>query len=99
MRPKLPIDEMTDEEFSKFKEKYLDSDYLSRNALKEINKLFAVGDSSTGRISCDDEHGHGYRCVDFYHPAVGVIHRLVKEIGEYKDAALDILVSAEKMNR
>ena len=83
-KPELPIDKITEKEFSEFKHSKLNQTVLSDEALKRIKELFGVGDRKTGYISCDEAHGHQYWCVEFYHPATGIVDRLVQEVKMYQ---------------
>lgn len=83
-KPQLPIDDLSIEDFDKFKEKYLNSSKLDPEAIKKIENLFDIGAPDTGKISCDDYHEHTYGCVYFYHPSSGVVNRLLNEIQRQK---------------
>ena len=89
-KPKLPIEDITEEEFKDFKDKYLDSNKLSPDAIKKIEKLFAVGRPDTGGIFCDEMHCHSYSCVIYRSPQTGIVERLVQEIDGYKSLIKDI---------
>lgn len=67
------------------KKRFLDKEKLSKESLEEITKLFAVGDSKTGRICCDDYHPHSYRCNEYYRADIGIVDRLITEIEKYRN--------------
>ena len=81
---KLPIENITREEFNDFRSKYLNGGKLSEEALKEIGKLFSSGDPSVGRVHCDESHAHGYECVQYTNFTTGIVDRLINEIRDYQ---------------
>lgn len=81
---KIPIEEMTEKEFQDFKEKYLDKDKLSLEAINEIKRLFGIGQKGIAQLACDEMHGHSYRCILYHKPQSGVVERLLLELLEYK---------------
>lgn len=93
-RPTLPIDEMSDEDFDKFKKDCLDDYVLDNDTLKAISALFGVGKPETGSICCNDYHQHSYRCVYFNHPVTGIVDRLLWEINNYRNKLEKIKESA-----
>jgi len=84
MAEKLPIDKISYEDFRKFKTDYLDGRVLSDKVISKIEKLFAVGDYSTEKISCCEAHRHSYKCISFSNPATGIVIRLTNEIRRYQ---------------
>lgn len=98
MKPTLPVDAITIEEFERLKGECLDNEVLSEETLKKIEELFGIGDPKTGRIACDDYHGHAYRCVYFYSPVTGVVNRLLDEIGHYKRKVEGIRAAVDKIS-
>ena len=85
-KPKLPIDSMTSKEAGEFREKYLSSSKkLKKKDLMEIARIFGVGNKSTGRVNCNEYHQHLDKCIEYYHPATMVVHRLLKEVSRYKN--------------
>ncbi len=81
-----------DIDFEKFKEKYLDNEDLSEDALTELKvlyKLFSDG-SGSARLSCDDMHGHGYKCVMYDNPHSAVVDRLILELRGYQSILKNI---------
>ncbi|MBS3155526.1 hypothetical protein J4404_03435 [Candidatus Woesearchaeota archaeon] len=85
VKPTIPIDNMSEEAFNKFKGEYLDSETLSGEALYEIIQIFGIGQSITGRICCDDYHRHNYHCNEYNRKDVAIVDRLVMEIKKYKN--------------
>jgi len=93
MAKKIPLDEMSQEEFAEFREDYLNPRKLSLEALDEIRKLFG-GTSDftgiTGRVCCDEAHLHSYACLEFYDSRTAVVTRLLDEIERYQAKLADI---------
>ena len=81
----LPLEKMSEDDFLKLKNKYLDNKVLSEEALSEISRLFAIGEESTGVVHCNEAHAHSYECVYFRNPKTGIAVRLIEEIRRYKD--------------
>ena len=93
MAKKIPLDEMSQIEFVKFKEKYLDPRTLSPYALGQIRRLFGATSeftNITGRVCCDEAHIHDYSCLEFYDFRTGVVTRLLEEIEAYRAKLADI---------
>jgi hypothetical protein len=72
----LPIEMMTEDEFSKFREKYLDSRELTPESLEEIENI----SQKNTHVSCCEYHAHNYPCLHFENPYSGIIMRLLYEI-------------------
>ena len=90
LKPNLPIQNISDSDFnSGFKVKHLDGRILKDEDLKAIEKAFGLDDRSAnsrvGGISCDEAHGHSYRCHYYRSPEAGVVDRLIIEIRRYQD--------------
>lgn len=83
-KPTLLIDGISEKAFSELKKKSLDAEILGDDTLKEIERLFGVGDESTGSVHCDEYHGHSYSCVAYKHPSTGIVNRLIMGIKMYK---------------
>ena len=86
-RPELPIDRMIygDGKAKEFRKKHLsDCKYLNRKDLGEIEKVFGVGDRTTGRLNCDEAHAHRFECEEYYHPSTMIVRRLLLEIEKYQ---------------
>jgi hypothetical protein len=94
-KPVLPVYAMTREEFNnEFKRKHLDKTVLSGEDFNAIKEIFGLSDrganSPVGRISCDEYHGHGYKCVWYNSPEAGIVDRLLNEIKMYKGRLEDV---------
>jgi hypothetical protein len=84
-KPKLPIDEMTIQEFAILKGELLEEKVLSEETLGKIKDLFNIGSPNTGSINCDEYHPHSYKCINYKHPTTGVVDRLIQEIDTYRE--------------
>ena len=90
-RPELPIDRMTPEESTEFREKYLsNAKNLNGKDLEKITEVFGVGDRSTGRLYCDEAHAHTFKCERYYHPSTMIVRRLILEISLYQSRLCQI---------
>ncbi len=92
-KPVLPIDRLTNGEFGILK-MMLEEKVLSEITLENVSKLYAIGDPSTGS-PCNEFHPHSFRCVDYYHPTVAVVHRLLNEIDRYRA----IIATVNELNK
>ena len=82
--PKLPIEDMTEQQFVQFKKKCLDKDKLTPEDIDEIFILFGGDRPDMGYLDCKDPnkevHPHSYPCRHYYNPAKGIVDRLITEI-------------------
>ena len=81
---RLPIYDMSIEEFSNFKSNYLDGEILNEEAIDKIKELFDIGKKTTARIHCDEYHPHSFKCVRYNSPEAGIVERLINERNSYR---------------
>ena len=75
------IDKISDEEYSKLWEKYVNKENLSKQDLTEIEGLFSEdGKKVLGEVRCDEYHSHSDKCLVFKSKGQFIVHRLVREI-------------------
>jgi hypothetical protein len=95
---KLPIEDMTESEFQKFKELCLDHP-LTPSVLAQIKMLFRIGQRGTARIRCDEAHSHEYKCIHYNKPISGIVERLLNELDKYKAIIKNTSSSLSKYNK
>lgn len=85
-KPKLPVHEISKQDFDKFQSRYLDFGKLEDEALNEIRNLFGItkNKSSVYTLYCDEAHAHAYRCLSWDSPEAGIVERLINEVNNYK---------------
>lgn len=87
----LPVYDLSEDDFRKFREKYLDSGRLSKKAIKEIGTLFGT----IGDLCCNECHAHKYECIVWEHPESAIVARLINEIEDYQSLIKEIRNLAE----
>ena len=83
-KPKLPIHDISEAEFGKFKGQYLDKVILDEEAIKKIGNLFRIGSDAIVEIICDEAHIHPYSCLRYKSPEAGIVERLLNEVNHYR---------------
>jgi hypothetical protein len=88
IKHELPIEKMSENEFQKFKERYLNvkdpDERLSGEAMSSIRKAFALQDYNSMHIMCQEDHAHSINCVSYDFRIACVVDRLVEEIRNYR---------------
>jgi len=86
MPKELPISGLSEEDFLKFREEYLDKGNLRDEAITEIKRLFGY----TGELCCNEYHAHRYECISWQHPESAIVARLINEIEFYQELIRNI---------
>ena len=87
MAERLPIENMTEQNFAEFKRKHLDGEFLSEEALTEMRNLFGFPhnlESGVAYINCDEAEEHTYKCLHIRNPTAGIVERLYLEVRKYQ---------------
>jgi len=87
-KPRLPIENGVDDYNSLRKE--LNQLSLSQECLEEIAKLFGVNNKDSAEYSCDEYHGHTYKCISFKRDETMIVDRLLQEIKMYQKTLREI---------
>lgn len=92
-KPKLPIHEISTDDFSKFSRRYLNTSKslsLSKEAIEEIKKLFSLGEKGIASFNCNEYHAHSFECFYYKSPEAGIVERLINERNYYRKIIRDI---------
>jgi len=75
----LPIDFLDKEAFELLKRKCLDQEVLSEDTLNMIKDLYDIPGRVTLKCTEPPPHVHDYACLEFDHPGIAVVFRLILE--------------------
>jgi hypothetical protein len=89
----IPLDDLTNEQFRRFREEVLNGEMLSEASLRRIRVLFGIEDVHGMHLvstKCGEEHSHGYACGNYPTASAVVVGRLVEEICKYHRIVRDV---------
>ena len=81
-RRKLPIEQMSNSQFSDWRRKFLDAKVLGPEFFLEIERVFYLDGPAS--LRCGEVHQHDYSCLSFDDPFSAIVSRLAIELQNYR---------------